>query len=147
MTDAYDSSVPTFVLHAPQRQRGPKTRLSDDIVRKADEIAARLPDTVVGRFPTLRSDICLLAQARAEQELNTTVSQNKLSIHNIPSKKFVDIGIKGYCSFVSMLPYVCPNNLFVLPVAHMLMYGVIRDINKYILTEPKKNNKYALTKE
>ena len=116
-------------------------------MRMADEIAARLPTTVVARFPTLRSDIVLLAQARAEQELNTIVRPSKLSVHQIPSHKFNDNGLKGECSFVSVLPYVCPNNVFVLPVAHMLMYGVIRDINKYILTEPMTTKKYTLTKD
>lgn len=36
-------------------------------------------------------------------------------------------------------------NLFVLPVAHMLLYGVIRDINRFIIESPKKKTKYALS--
>lgn len=35
--------------------------ISDDIFRRADEIQARAPSTVLSKFPTLASDIYLLA--------------------------------------------------------------------------------------
>lgn len=77
--------------------------------------------------------------------MDSSVLDNELSIHHIPGANFSEVGVKGYCSFVSLLPYVCPNNLFVLPVAHLLLYGVIRDINRYIFTKPRTTHKYALT--
>lgn len=135
-TASLRNRVSTYGLH----------QLPDEVFRRADEIAAQADDYVLPRLPTLSRDICLLAVARARQELQTSVLNNALSVHYIQSGKFGDIGLKGMCSFVAHLPYVCPNNVFVLPVAHMLLYGVIRDINKFIIT-PATAHPYVLTKD
>ena len=45
------------------------------------------------------------------------------------------------------LPYVCPNNVFVIPIAHAMMYGVVRDMARYMFEEGgRKNGKYVFSK-
>lgn len=70
-----------------------------------------------------------------------------LSVHKCDPAKFRTLGVKGYSCVLRKLPYTCPNNLFVVPVAHALLYGVVRDITRYVLEEGKhKNKRYVLTK-
>ena len=131
-------------MHRSARGNDPElNQLPDAVIRRADEIAALAEDFVLPRPPTLSRDIILLATARARQEMQNPI-HNALSVHSVPGSRFGDIGLKGTCSFVHHLPYVCPNNVFVLPVAHLLLYGVIRDVNRFILGPPSAH-KYALT--
>ena len=75
------------------------------------------------------------------------IVDTELSVYDVPVSEFQNIGVKGYCAFVSQLPYVCPNNLFVLPVAHLLLYGVIRDVNHHIFNKPISKHRCVLTRQ
>ena len=57
----------------------------------------------------------------------------------VPSRCY---GVHSTSRFLSSLPYTNANNLWVIPIAHALLYGAVKDFWKYLLAPQKAGMLY-----
>ncbi len=64
--------------------------------------------------------------------------------HGQPGKV---LGCHGWSPIMKALPYLDYNNFWIIPMAHALLYGVVRSFWKLILTKPAAGEQNACALE